>query len=86
MVSRVRFKVGDLVYCSYWSWYKRQYGQDPIAFITGVADHRGNHYLVEFASPELRGRRTFGEDKPVIHQSYLRYIENEEQNEKTKND
>lgn len=81
-MKKPKFKIGDLVYCTYWSWYKKEHGQDPIAFITGVADYRGNHYLLEFASPELRGRK----DKPVIHQSYLRYIENEEQNEKTKND
>lgn len=82
MVSRIRFKVGDLVYCSYWSWYKREYGQDPIAFVIRVADYKADNYDLIFSDPSVRAAN----NARSIHKSYLRHVKNEEQNEKTKND
>ena len=81
-MSWIRFKVGDLVYCSYWSWYKKQYGQDPIAFVIGESDSQWNHYHLRFSDPSFDKPR-----RPVtIHRSYLRHVKDEEQNEKTKNE
>ena len=89
MVSRIRFKVGDLVYCSYWSWYKREYGQDPIAFVIRVADYKADNYDLIFSDPSVRPVDPLlgaANDACSIHKSYLRHVKNEEQNEKTKND